>query len=229
MNDTWSASCACIGQVLDCLGVPGGTALPGTSCDDGDPDTSNDLWTNACHCQGSLVDCAGVIGGSAYYDSCGECAGGTTGVSPDPDADGDSALDCEDNCLLVNNPDQLDQDGDGVGDVCDNCPNTWNPDQLDGDQDGIGNACDLGDVGVTDIEGVVALHVYPNPGRGILYIDWDDARARSVVLHDVLGAKVKSVPFSRTIDLGDVAQGTYYLMVLDNDGHVLARVRLVRQ
>jgi hypothetical protein len=47
----------------DCLGIPGGTAGPGTACDDGNEDTSNDTFSEACICQGE--DCDGVLGGNA--------------------------------------------------------------------------------------------------------------------------------------------------------------------
>lgn len=36
----------------DCLGDVGGTALPGTPCDDGNPDTGNDLFNEECVCTG---------------------------------------------------------------------------------------------------------------------------------------------------------------------------------
>lgn len=57
----------CPNMLVDCLGVPGGTALPGSPCDDGDSTTVNDTWTAACVCQGSsmLVDCLGIPGGTA--------------------------------------------------------------------------------------------------------------------------------------------------------------------
>ncbi|PSR08496.1 MAG: hypothetical protein C7N36_21930, partial [Bacteroidetes bacterium] len=42
-NDTVDANCNCVGQPLDCVGVPGGTTLPGSSCDDGNPNTGNDV------------------------------------------------------------------------------------------------------------------------------------------------------------------------------------------
>lgn len=58
------------------------------------------------------------------------------------DADGDHITDLYDNCIFVENPDQLDNDNDGFGDACDNCPNDHNPDQKDSDGDGIGDACD---------------------------------------------------------------------------------------
>lgn len=50
-------------QQLDCLGVPGGPAVPGTTCDDGNADTQNDVYNNACACVGE--DCLGVLGGNA--------------------------------------------------------------------------------------------------------------------------------------------------------------------
>ncbi|HEY0976502.1 MAG TPA: T9SS type A sorting domain-containing protein [Flavobacteriales bacterium] len=48
---------------LDCENVPGGSALPGTACDDGNADTTNDLYQDDCSCAGE--DCEGVVGGSA--------------------------------------------------------------------------------------------------------------------------------------------------------------------
>lgn len=51
------------GGQLDCLGVPNGPAVPGTPCDDGNPDTSNDQYSPACVCWGQ--DCAGAYGGGA--------------------------------------------------------------------------------------------------------------------------------------------------------------------
>ena len=53
-------------QTVDCLGVPGGPALPGTACDDGIAVTTNDVYDNACVCTGE--DCLGVLGGNALPD-----------------------------------------------------------------------------------------------------------------------------------------------------------------
>lgn len=49
--------------VIDCEGVVGGPALPGTACDDGIEGTTNDTYTEACVCAGD--DCLGEQGGSA--------------------------------------------------------------------------------------------------------------------------------------------------------------------
>ncbi|MBP7513407.1 MAG: T9SS type A sorting domain-containing protein [Flavobacteriales bacterium] len=47
----------------DCLGVPGGSAQPGTPCDDGNANTVGDVYQGDCVCAG--WDCAGVYGGNA--------------------------------------------------------------------------------------------------------------------------------------------------------------------
>jgi hypothetical protein len=40
-------------QIPDCMGVPGGAALPGSPCDDGDPLTENDVFDDQCDCAGT--------------------------------------------------------------------------------------------------------------------------------------------------------------------------------
>jgi len=52
----------------DCVEVPGGMALPGTPCDDGDSATINDVWNTACECVGEPnpnLDCTGIPNGPA--------------------------------------------------------------------------------------------------------------------------------------------------------------------
>ena len=76
----------------------------------------------------------------------------------DPDNDGDTVPDGEDNCPARANPGQLNADGDGLGDVCDpdadgdgvdneedNCVLVPNAGQGDSDGDDRGDACDDGD------------------------------------------------------------------------------------
>ena len=46
----------------DCMGVPGGPALPGTLCDDDEPLTINDQYQIDCQCIG--YDCLGILGGT---------------------------------------------------------------------------------------------------------------------------------------------------------------------
>ena len=55
------------------------------------------------------------------------------------------AVDADDNCQFVLNPDQYDDDRDGVGDACDNCVFIANPLQEDYDKDISGTLCDADD------------------------------------------------------------------------------------
>ncbi|MEO8590372.1 MAG: T9SS type A sorting domain-containing protein, partial [Flavobacteriales bacterium] len=64
-NDTWSANCVCAGQLIDCLGVPGGTATVGSACNDNNAATGNDVYGANCVCAGQLIDCQGTPGGTA--------------------------------------------------------------------------------------------------------------------------------------------------------------------
>lgn len=76
------------------------------------------------------------------------------------DYDDDGIEDSSDNCIRIQNPDQLDRDGDGSGDACDNCMSDWNKDQLDTDGDGEGDICDEDDDddGFEDYEDDCPLH-----------------------------------------------------------------------
>ena len=78
-NDVINASCQCVGQLIDCLGVPGGTALVGTACNDNNANTGNDTWDANCVCTGQLIDCLGVPGGSALSGTACDDGLATTG------------------------------------------------------------------------------------------------------------------------------------------------------
>jgi hypothetical protein len=73
----------------------------------------------------------------------------------DPDRDGDTVDNDQDNCPSQSNEGQADLDGDGLGDLCDpnddndmhldaddNCPRVASPSLADLDEDGLGDACD---------------------------------------------------------------------------------------
>jgi hypothetical protein len=77
------------------------------------------------------------VGPSADHDRWGTWWGTTS-----HDLDADNSPDSIDNCLFVNNPDQIDTDSDGFGNACDNCPAVASADQTDTDGDGLGNVCD---------------------------------------------------------------------------------------
>ncbi len=73
---------------LDCNGDCGGDAVPGTACDDGDPDTDNDTYTADCECVGDFVE----VLGCTDADACN--------FNPDANTDDGSCLelDCEGEC-----------------------------------------------------------------------------------------------------------------------------------
>lgn len=100
-----------------------------------------DVQNVATHELGHSLSLADLYGGSDTYKTMyfqakkGETKkrslhqddiNGITYLYPDPacyeDQDGDTILDCEDNCPSICNSDQLDADGDGIGDVCDGTP-----------------------------------------------------------------------------------------------------------
>ncbi|MEO8067370.1 MAG: T9SS type A sorting domain-containing protein, partial [Flavobacteriales bacterium] len=68
-NDVYGANCVCAGQPIDCLGVPGGTAVIGSTCNDGNANTGNDVYDANCVCAGQPIDCLGVPGGTAVIGS----------------------------------------------------------------------------------------------------------------------------------------------------------------
>ncbi len=225
-NDLWDANCECAGLPIDCLGTAGGSSMPGTPCDDGDANTVQDLWSKDCECAGSSVDCNGEINGSAFQDECGNCVGGSTGMPPNPDADEDDVLDCFDNCVGTYNALQADLDQDGVGDVCDNCPFIPNTDQLDLDGDGIGDACDV--IGIAELAGLPLIDARPNPTNSWITFSGDLAEARRIVLHDLLGSIVLDRTFSNSLDLEELSQGTYIIILYDAEQRPIGRVRVVK-
>jgi hypothetical protein len=189
--------------------------------------TGDDSWNSSCICAGIPIDCAGVTGGSAAVDDCGVCAGGTTGVEPNPDGDVDGALDCADNCVDVANTAQSDFDDDGYGDLCDNCPWVANPDQTDSDGDGTGDICDV--IGINEPHDLPSFELRPNPASDLVRIGWENPDAGRIVVMDAAGRKVIETPFARVLDVSVLSSGTYVVLVRTFDGKPLAHARLLRR
>jgi len=63
----------CAGELIDCAGVPGGTAYT----DNCGTCVGGNTGLNPC-----VQDCHGDWGGTAYTDNCGTCVGGNTGLNP---------------------------------------------------------------------------------------------------------------------------------------------------
>jgi len=91
-----------------------GDVDPGEDCDDGNRD-SGDCCDQDCAFEPDGTTCMGSSCGEPFTCQAGTCTPGVGGG----DADGDSVIDCADNCPATPNGDQSDLDQDGAGDVCD--------------------------------------------------------------------------------------------------------------
>jgi len=131
-DDIYTESCVCMGNQIpgctdadngsclynDCEGNCGGDATAGTTCDDGDPNTTDDIYTESCVCMGNQIPgctdmdacnfdvTATVDNGSCLYDDCeGNCGGdataGTTCDDGDPATENDIYLA---NCNCMGEP-----------------------------------------------------------------------------------------------------------------------------
>ena len=89
------------GDLLDCAGVPNGTALTGTACDDHDECTINDAWSADCACSGTLLDSDGD-GVCDFNDAC------PGGLEPGTPCDDGNELTLDDvvgpNCACTGSP-----------------------------------------------------------------------------------------------------------------------------
>jgi Beta-propeller repeat len=73
------------------------------------------------------------------------------------------------------------------------------------------------------------LTVYPSPCDGLLNVGGALVGARSILFDNSLGERVLTSAFAASIDITPLAQGTYTVTVLDGQGSVLARSRMVRR
>lgn len=215
----------------DCTDEPGGTALPGADCDDGDPDTVDDAYTADCECVGMPVewDCPELH--AHIGDMCDD---------GDPDTENDvvtvdcecvgtpiaSAWDCPD--LAAN-----------IGDDCDD----GNPATV---EDVITEECECeGDIldGIRDrVAGAgVRMSVHPNPNSsGLVTIEATGLPAtQATALIKVLDRSGKLVQEREValnngvllyqMDLaGHVSTGLYAVRVLAGELQLTRRLSVVR-
>ena len=87
---------------------------------------------------------AGQCGLLGDFDVDGICDDAdNSSIAGDNPCTGGETVNCDDNCMYVNNFGQNDFDNDTIGDACDNCPNDNNTVQTDTDNDTIGDVCDI--------------------------------------------------------------------------------------
>jgi len=97
------------------------------------------------------------------HDGIGDACDPTPGNSAG-DQDGDGIPDNKDNCPTVPNADQKDTDHDGIGDACDPTPGTSFFPQLEG------SGCSLGQLGVSNMEGMLSFGLMLIPGAAFGFI-----------------------------------------------------------
>ncbi len=101
-NDTWNANCQCMGLLVDCNGVPGGSA----AVDD----------CGVCAGGNTGIVPNADADGDLVPDCTDNCPG--TSDSGQTDFDNDGIGDVCDNCTWMYNPEQADANNDGIGDAC---------------------------------------------------------------------------------------------------------------
>ncbi|MEN9333678.1 MAG: hypothetical protein RLY35_858 [Bacteroidota bacterium] len=119
----------------DCAGVPGGTALPGTACNDNNACTINDEWSASCVCAGTIQDTDGD-GTCDATDECdndpnkilaGACGCGNVEVGQSCNDNNACTLnDVITSCGVCLGTPALDTDNDGTCDLTDECDNDPN-------------------------------------------------------------------------------------------------------
>ncbi|MBL0128564.1 MAG: T9SS type A sorting domain-containing protein [Flavobacteriales bacterium] len=147
----------------DCLGVVGGSAVPGSGCDDGEACTINDVYSATCVCAGTIQD-TDLDGTCDAQDGCpndpnkivpGICGCGNVDHANGSACSDGNACTLNDtylNCVCVSGTPSPDSDGDGACDATDGCPydpnkiapgtcGCGNVDHTDGEWCSDGNAC----------------------------------------------------------------------------------------
>jgi hypothetical protein len=72
---------------------------------------------------------------------------------------------------------------------------------------------------------MVGLH--PNPTTGVVHLSGNASQVRKVVLHDLLGAQVASVPYTNSFDVSHLAEGVYLATLLGVNDQVVGRSKLM--
>ena len=81
--NTAAITCNTCTPVLDCLGVPNGPALPGTACNDNNPNTINDVYQANCTCAGTIAPANDLCAGAININCGGTATGNTANASAD--------------------------------------------------------------------------------------------------------------------------------------------------
>jgi hypothetical protein len=74
-------SISCASTVVDCEGILGGPALPGTPCDDENPATEGETFQEDCSCSGGIIPPSNDLCVNAESVECGSTVSGSTSLA----------------------------------------------------------------------------------------------------------------------------------------------------
>jgi hypothetical protein len=185
-------------------------------------------------------DCNGDDNGTAFFDSCGVCAGGNTGITPVLDRDVCSfPVDCngeESGIAFIDSCGICAGGNTGITPVL-NTSECFVPVDCNGDEDGVAfidscGICSGGNTGITPIIDTIEcptslpeftdkinpdIHIYPNPNNGILYVDCNEQISSQILIIDLVGKIVLKESISgnsTTINTSSLMPGYYEIAVI---------------
>lgn len=261
INDSTDANCNCVGQLVTsipgCMNPnacnynpqatvdDGSCLLPGTPCDDNNPNTMNDSINPDCLCAGILI-----VQGCMDPNSCN--------YNPQANMDDNTCIypdtPCDDN-----NPDTF---NDLLDSLC-NCvgtlyvsgcmdPNACNYNPLANIDDNScilpGSPCDDGNamtindsldvncncVGI-DISGLyeneILFDIYPNPTSSSFVIETNLTQDKTIVITDLQGKLLfafDSNQANEVIDCSKLASGTYFVKIVSGPSQVTKKLHVQR-
>lgn len=74
------------------------------------------------------------------------------------------------------------------------------------------------------------IKIYPNPTEGELNIEFDESKNdEKIEILDLLGVIVFETPYHKTINIGALQRGVYFLRIMDRDNRLLFMVRIIKK
>jgi hypothetical protein len=201
-------------DTLDCSGVLGGMAYPGSACDDGEPCTLGDAWSIGCSCGGTQLTAGPISGDSLLLD--GPSTTYVYNVPTVPGASyawdlplGWSAAVLDSSAIEVSAPEGIDTVDLCVSIGIDGC---------------VASACLTVTVLITEVAGTDAVpgarfSIRPNPnnGRFILLGEGRSSGPLECGIVDATGRTLRTSMFTELAanswDLEDLPSGAYILRI----------------
>lgn len=202
--------------IADCNGVIGGSAVPGSSCNDGDPCTVNDVYNASCQCVGAQSPDNDGDGICNSLDNCPNVPGQIG--SPCNDGNANTVNDVLNaNCQCVGSPVNIDCNGVPNGPAMPGTPcNDGNPCTIN---DVLQSNCQCAGTPAPDSDGDGVCNSQDNcpnvPGQ--IGSPCNDGNANTI--NDVLNANCQCVGTAVTLDCNSVPNGPAMPGTPCNDGN----------